>query len=98
MNLTVENLSEQDRTEWQSLYYGYVEFYQVAMNDDILETVWGWIHDDRKRGDRASSRRSTTRSSDSPNERVGRSYAGLPPRTITGVGPCTTVCPTRRPG
>jgi ribosomal protein S18 acetylase RimI-like enzyme len=45
MNLTVENLSPQDRAEWRSLYHGYAEFYEMAMDDEILETIWGWIHD-----------------------------------------------------
>jgi ribosomal protein S18 acetylase RimI-like enzyme len=27
------------------MYHGYAEFYRVPMNDEILETVWSWIHD-----------------------------------------------------
>ncbi len=46
MTLTVNNISRQDRTRWQALYHGYAEFYQVPMNDEILDTVWGWIHDE----------------------------------------------------
>jgi ribosomal protein S18 acetylase RimI-like enzyme len=46
MTLTVNELSKQDRTEWQTLYHGYAEFYKVPMNDEILDTVWGWIHDE----------------------------------------------------
>ena len=45
MTLTVTNLCEQDRTQWQDMYHGYAEFYRVPMNDEILETVWSWIHD-----------------------------------------------------
>jgi ribosomal protein S18 acetylase RimI-like enzyme len=45
MMLTVTDISEQDQTQWQDMYHGYAEFYRVAMNDEILETVWGWIHD-----------------------------------------------------
>jgi ribosomal protein S18 acetylase RimI-like enzyme len=45
MTLIVTNISEQDRTQWQDMYHGYAEFYRVPMNDEILETVWGWIHD-----------------------------------------------------
>jgi GNAT superfamily N-acetyltransferase len=30
---------------WCDLYRGYAEFYKVPMNDRILETLWGWIHD-----------------------------------------------------
>jgi len=46
MTPTVTNTSRQDRAQWQSLYHGYAEFYQVPMDDEILETVWGWIHDE----------------------------------------------------
>lgn len=46
MKPTVKNTSQQDRAQWQSLYHGYAAFYQVPMNDEILETVWGWIHDE----------------------------------------------------
>jgi len=35
-----------DRADWEVLYHGYAEFYQVPMNDEILDTVWSWIHDD----------------------------------------------------
>lgn len=45
MTLTVTNISEQDRTQWQDMYHGYAEFYRVPMNHEILETVWSWIHD-----------------------------------------------------
>jgi ribosomal protein S18 acetylase RimI-like enzyme len=43
---TVTDLSQHDRTHWQALYRAYAEFYQVPMNDEILDTVWGWIHDE----------------------------------------------------
>lgn len=45
MTLTVTNISEQDRTQWQDMYHGYAEFYRVPMNHEILETLWSWIHD-----------------------------------------------------
>ena len=45
MTLTVTNISEQDRTQWQDMYHGYAEFYRVPMNHEILDTVWSWIHD-----------------------------------------------------
>jgi len=35
-----------DRSVWEVLYHGYAEFYQVPMNDKILETVWDWIQDE----------------------------------------------------
>ena len=36
-------LSDQD--EWEVLYRGYADFYKVEMNDEILKTVWKWLHD-----------------------------------------------------
>lgn len=46
MSGSVHPLMDDDREQWEVLYYGYAEFYQVPMNDEILDTVWGWIHDD----------------------------------------------------
>jgi len=46
MTISVARLETADRAAWEVLYYGYAEFYQVPMNDQILDTVWGWIHDD----------------------------------------------------
>ena len=46
MTISVARLEAADRTDWEVLYHGYAEFYQVPMNDQILDTVWGWIHDD----------------------------------------------------
>ncbi len=45
-NITITTPSDSDREDWQRLYHGYAEFYQVPMNDSILETVWGWIQDE----------------------------------------------------
>ncbi len=46
MSVSVHPLVDDDREQWEVLYHGYAEFYQVPMNDEILDTVWGWIHDD----------------------------------------------------
>jgi ribosomal protein S18 acetylase RimI-like enzyme len=46
MTISVSTLQAADRTDWEVLYHGYAEFYQVPMNAEILDTVWGWIHDD----------------------------------------------------
>lgn len=45
MAVTVTELSVEDREQWAALYRGYAEFYQVPMNEDILNTVWSWIFD-----------------------------------------------------
>jgi len=41
----VEKLTKTDREDWQSLYRGYADFYQMPMNEDILNSVWLWIFD-----------------------------------------------------
>ena len=46
MTISVSRLEAVDRADWEVLYHGYAEFYQVPMNDQILDTVWGWIHDE----------------------------------------------------
>ena len=46
MATSVSRLQAEDRADWEVLYHGYAEFYQVPMTDQILDTVWGWIHDD----------------------------------------------------
>ena len=33
-----------DREEWENLYRGYADFYNVEMNEKILHTVWNWLH------------------------------------------------------
>ena len=39
-------LEQKDKKNWFKLYNGYANFYKVPMNKKILETLWGWIHDD----------------------------------------------------
>ena len=39
-------LSRDDRIEWEALYRGYAAFYESPMNEEILDTVWSWIHDE----------------------------------------------------
>lgn len=34
-----------DFDRWATLYAGYAEFYGVTQTPDMLERVWGWIHD-----------------------------------------------------
>ncbi|MDH5354424.1 MAG: GNAT family N-acetyltransferase [Gammaproteobacteria bacterium] len=46
MTIFVNPPKAEDRLQWESLYYGYAEFYKVPMNKDILETVWSWIQDE----------------------------------------------------
>ena len=40
MTVTVSNLQQTDRSDWEVLYHGYAEFYRVPMNAEILDTVY----------------------------------------------------------
>ena len=41
----IRKLNLKDKEKWSKLYYAYAEFYKVPMNQGILDTLWGWIHD-----------------------------------------------------
>ncbi|GAA5315156.1 MAG: GNAT family N-acetyltransferase [Candidatus Pelagadaptatus aseana] len=45
MDITVEPLTEDDRSQWQQLYRAYADFYEMPMDQQILDRVWGWIFD-----------------------------------------------------
>lgn len=47
-NIIVQAPVPEDKPDWEKLYYGYAEFYQVPMDQNILDSVWGWIHDNEK--------------------------------------------------
>ncbi|MGI9296246.1 MAG: GNAT family N-acetyltransferase [Pseudomonadales bacterium] len=49
MNIIVSDLCSNDRACWEKLYYGYAEFYNVPMNQEILDTVWSWIFDEQNK-------------------------------------------------
>lgn len=42
--IVIEAPQDSDREGWARLYRGYADFYHVPMTDEILATVWGWIH------------------------------------------------------
>ena len=44
MNNSVREIQLKDNQQWQELYKGYANFYKVEMNNQILETVWSWLH------------------------------------------------------
>jgi len=48
MAIEVSNLSVSDREEWEGLYRGYADFYQVPMTKKILDQVWSWIFDSQQ--------------------------------------------------
>jgi len=41
----IRNIEGKDKKNWMKLYCGYAKFYKVTMNQDILDTLWGWILD-----------------------------------------------------
>ena len=43
--MKVEELKLFDKEKWTELYHGYARFYNMPMNDDILDKVWSWIFD-----------------------------------------------------
>ncbi len=44
MQYSIQPISQGDLNEWQALYQGYAEFYQVPMPPTTLDQVWQWIH------------------------------------------------------
>ncbi len=42
----IRKLEKKDKENWAKLYNGYADFYKVPMNIRILDTLWGWIHDE----------------------------------------------------
>jgi hypothetical protein len=43
----IRKLEKKDKENWAKLYNGYADFYKVPMNTEILDNLWGWIHDER---------------------------------------------------
>ena len=37
--MKIEALNQKDKDNWAKLYHGYAEFYEMKMNQDILDTV-----------------------------------------------------------
>ena len=46
-NLLIRSLKLRDQGDWQKLYQGYADFYEVEMTQAILNTVWRWLIDDQ---------------------------------------------------
>ena len=42
----IRKSEQKDKENWAKLYKGYAKFYKVPMNKGILDTLWGWIHDE----------------------------------------------------
>jgi len=48
MKITVKHPLESDKKDWERLYRGYAEFYNMPMEQSTLDTVWSWIHNENK--------------------------------------------------
>ena len=42
----IRELERKDKENWIKLYCGYAKFYKAPMSQEILDTLWGWIHDE----------------------------------------------------
>ena len=42
----IRKLERKDKENWIKLYCGYAKFYKVSMNQEILDTLWEWIHNE----------------------------------------------------
>ena len=40
----IREIQLKDKEQWEKLYKGYANFYKVEMNEQILRTVWDWLH------------------------------------------------------
>ncbi|KAA3633390.1 MAG: GNAT family N-acetyltransferase [Proteobacteria bacterium] len=67
-----------DKTEWRELFNGYADFYEVAMNDRIAETVWEWLVDSRHVMEGLITR-------DERGQAVGIAHIRACPRTLGGA-------------
>jgi GNAT superfamily N-acetyltransferase len=41
----IRTIQIKDKIQWQELYKDYAKFYKTEINNQILETVWNWLHD-----------------------------------------------------
>ena len=42
----IRKLERKDKENWAKLYNGYADFYKIPMNPVVLDTLWGWIHNE----------------------------------------------------
>jgi GNAT superfamily N-acetyltransferase len=44
-SVTIRPVAMGDRTDWDVLYRGYADFYEVTQSDEMRDRVWSWLHD-----------------------------------------------------
>jgi len=49
MTINVLAPNSSDMEAWQTLYRGYADFYNMPMNQSILDNVWSWIFDENNK-------------------------------------------------
>ena len=42
--LKIRDIKKDDKNNWSILFQGYANFYQVEINDNIINTVWKWLN------------------------------------------------------
>ena len=42
----IREIKRKDKENWIKLYCGYAKFYKVPIKQEILDTLWSWIHDE----------------------------------------------------
>ncbi|MCR6501339.1 GNAT family N-acetyltransferase [Shinella sp. CPCC 101442] len=42
-NFSIRPVRADDRSQWDTLYQGYADFYKVAQTHEMRETVWSWL-------------------------------------------------------
>ena len=43
----IRNIEIKDKADWEKLYQGYADFYKVEITEEILNTVWNWLHNSK---------------------------------------------------
>ena len=44
ISVKIRNINIEDKKEWMTLFQGYANFYQVKINNIIINNVWEWLH------------------------------------------------------
>ena len=42
----IRKIKRKDKENWIKLHCGYAKFYKIPVKQEILDTLWSWIHDE----------------------------------------------------
>lgn len=45
MHIAIRPVEQRDRAEWDALYQGYADFYNVTQTAEMRDRVWAWLFD-----------------------------------------------------